>query len=104
MTRVVYVNGVYTPYCDACVHVEDRGYQFADAVYEVCEVLNGCLVDERRHLLRGPAAHGGGIANQCAQASFGDVDGVVAVLVSKQARRGGGEHLVDQECGHASRP
>ena len=52
MTRVVYVDGAYAPYAEAAVHVEDRGYQFADAVYEVCEVLNGCLVDERRHLLR----------------------------------------------------
>ncbi len=52
MTRVVYVNGVYEPYAEAAVHVEDRGYQFADGVYEVCEVLGGCLVDERRHLLR----------------------------------------------------
>jgi D-alanine transaminase len=52
MARVVYVNGVYTPYAEACVHVEDRGYQFADGVYEVCEVRDGRLVDERRHLLR----------------------------------------------------
>ena len=52
MARVVYVNGVYTPYADAAVHVEDRGYQFADGVYEVCEVRDGYLVDERRHLLR----------------------------------------------------
>jgi D-alanine transaminase len=52
MARVVYVNGEYAPYAEASVHVEDRGYQFADGVYEVCEVLNGCLVDERRHLLR----------------------------------------------------
>jgi D-alanine transaminase len=52
MARVVYVNGVYAPYAEACVHVEDRGYQFADGVYEVCEVLGGRLVDERRHLLR----------------------------------------------------
>ena len=52
MTRVVYVNGAYRPYADAAVHVEDRGYQFADGVYEVCEVLDGRLVDERRHLTR----------------------------------------------------
>jgi D-alanine transaminase len=52
MTRVVYVNGAYEAYADAAVHVEDRGYQFADGVYEVCEVRNGCLVDERRHMLR----------------------------------------------------
>jgi D-alanine transaminase len=52
MTRVVYVNGAYVPYADAAVHVEDRGYQFADGVYEVCEVWDGHLVDERRHMLR----------------------------------------------------
>jgi len=34
------------------VHAEDRGYQFADAVYEVCEVRNGRLVDETRHVNR----------------------------------------------------
>jgi D-alanine transaminase len=37
---------------DAHVHIEDRGYQFADGVYEVCEVRDGRLVDERRHVER----------------------------------------------------
>jgi D-alanine transaminase len=52
MTRVVYVNGRYVPYGQAGVHVEDRGFQFADAIYEVCEVEGGRLVDETRHLER----------------------------------------------------
>jgi len=52
MSRYAYVNGRYLPFRDAMVHVEDRGYQFADAVYEVCEVRAGRLVDERRHLDR----------------------------------------------------
>lgn len=52
MARVVYVNGVYADYHDACVHPEDRGFQFADAVYEVCEIQNGAIVDEKRHLDR----------------------------------------------------
>jgi D-alanine transaminase len=52
MTRVVYVNGQYRPYADASVHIEDRGYQFSDGVYEVCEVRDGALVDERRHMAR----------------------------------------------------
>lgn len=51
-TRIVYVNGRYVPWSDACVHAEDRGFQFADAVYEVCEVRRGRLVDETRHLTR----------------------------------------------------
>ena len=52
MSRVAYVNGRYVPMPDAMVHVEDRGYQFADGVYEVCEVRAGRLIDERRHLDR----------------------------------------------------
>jgi D-alanine transaminase len=52
MTRSVYVNGRYLPYRDAKVHAEDRGFQFADAVYEVCEVCDGRLVDETRHMQR----------------------------------------------------
>jgi D-alanine transaminase len=52
MSRISYVNGRYVPMRDATVHVEDRGYQFADGVYEVCEVRGGRLIDERRHLDR----------------------------------------------------
>ena len=52
MSRVAYVNGRYVPHAGACVHIEDRGYQFSDGVYEVCEVRGGQLVDERRHLER----------------------------------------------------
>src|ERR1700761_7736843 len=52
MSRYAYVNGRYLPFRDAKVHVEDRGYQFADAVYEVCEVRAGRPTDERRHLDR----------------------------------------------------
>jgi D-alanine transaminase len=52
MSRIAYVNGRYLPMRDAKVHVEDRGYQFSDGVYEVCEVRDGRLIDERRHLER----------------------------------------------------
>jgi D-alanine transaminase len=52
MTRTVYVNGPYCPYAEARVHAEDRGFQFGDAVYEVCEVRGGRLVDETRHMQR----------------------------------------------------
>src|ERR1700685_2381269 len=52
MSRIAYVNGRYLPFREAKVHVEDRGYQFADGVYEVCEVRGGCLIDERRHVER----------------------------------------------------
>ncbi len=52
MTRIVYINGQYQPYDRAFVHAEDRGFQFGDAVYEVCEVRGGGIVDETRHLDR----------------------------------------------------
>lgn len=52
MSRIAYVNGRYLPHRDAAVHVEDRGYQFADGVYEVVLVHKGKLVDEAPHLDR----------------------------------------------------
>ncbi|MBS8259435.1 D-amino-acid transaminase [Roseibium polysiphoniae] len=52
MSRIAYVNGQYVPHKDAAVHVEDRGYQFADGVYEVCEVWRNTIVDMPRHIDR----------------------------------------------------
>jgi D-alanine transaminase len=52
MSRIAYVNGRYLPWRGAFIHVEDRGYQFSDGVYEVCEVRGGRLIDARRHLAR----------------------------------------------------
>lgn len=52
MARFAYVNGRYVPHREAAVHVEDRGYQFADGVYEVVTVHGGQLVDEPGHLDR----------------------------------------------------
>jgi D-alanine transaminase len=52
MSRVAYVNGRYVPHRLARVHVEDRGFQFADAAYEVIAIRRGAFVDEDRHLAR----------------------------------------------------
>ena len=52
MSRVAYVNGRYVPHGAAWVHIEDRGYQFADGVYEVIAVAGGALVDGGPHLDR----------------------------------------------------
>ncbi|MER8785333.1 D-amino-acid transaminase [Mesorhizobium sp. M1006] len=52
MPRIAYVNGRYVAHAEASVHIEDRGYQFADGVYEVCEVARGFIVDMPRHLAR----------------------------------------------------
>ncbi len=52
MARIAYVNGMYVPRMLAAVHIEDRGYNFADGIYEVVCIRNGKLVDEERHALR----------------------------------------------------
>ncbi|HER27639.1 MAG TPA: D-amino-acid transaminase [Rhodospirillales bacterium] len=52
MTRIAYVNGRYVPHRSAAVHIEDRGYQFSDGVYEVIAVHRGQLIDEDGHLVR----------------------------------------------------
>ncbi len=52
MSRIAYVNGRYVPQGAARVSIEDRGYQFADGVYEVIEVRGGRFVDEASHLAR----------------------------------------------------
>jgi D-alanine transaminase len=52
MPRIAYVNGRYVPHAQAVVHVEDRGYQFADGVYEVIAVHRGRFLGEQGHLDR----------------------------------------------------
>lgn len=52
MPQLAYVDGRITALSDARVHVEDRGLQFADALYEVAAVLNGVLLEWPHHLAR----------------------------------------------------
>ena len=52
MARYAYVNGRYVDHREASVHIEDRGYQLADGVYEVVGVRDGKLIDETPHIDR----------------------------------------------------
>ncbi len=52
MPQLAYVDGRIVPLRDAHIHVEDRGLQFADSLYEVCAVMNGRLLDWPGHLAR----------------------------------------------------
>ena len=52
MSRIAYVNGRYVRHAEAAVHVEDRGYQFADGVYEVCEIKKSAVIDMPGHMNR----------------------------------------------------
>ncbi len=52
MSRIAYVNGRYRRHADASVHIEDRGFQFADAIYEVWALMGGRLADMDGHMER----------------------------------------------------
>jgi D-alanine transaminase len=52
LSRIAYVNGRFVHKSEAYVHIEDRGYQFADAVYEVWAVFDGKLADPEGHFAR----------------------------------------------------
>ncbi|NVJ96981.1 MAG: D-amino-acid transaminase [Alphaproteobacteria bacterium] len=52
MSRIAYVNGAYVPTAEAFVHIDDRGYQFADGVYEGVSIRHGKLIDLEPHLDR----------------------------------------------------
>jgi D-alanine transaminase len=52
MSRWAYVNGRYLPHANAAVHIEDRGFQFADSVYEYFAVFGGGLADAEGHFER----------------------------------------------------
>ena len=49
---IAYVNGTFLPLDDASIHIEDRGFQFADGVYEVIACLGGNFLDIKPHLQR----------------------------------------------------
>ena len=52
MSRISYVNGRYVPHEQAAIHIDDRGYQFGDGIYEVVYIIDGHLADEEPHLDR----------------------------------------------------
>ncbi len=52
MTAIAYVNGVFLPQSEASISIMDRGFLFADGIYEVCAVVDGRLVDNDLHLAR----------------------------------------------------
>jgi len=71
MSRTAYVNGRYVRHSSASIHVEDRGNQFADAVYEVIAVAGGKLIDGDGHLDRlGRSLDALAIAWPCSRAAL----------------------------------
>ena len=87
MLRIAYVNGRYVAHTDAFVHVEDRGYQFADGVYEVCEVARGYIIDMKRHLDRLDRSLRE-LSDRLADASFGTGDRGAEVVRRNRVRNG----------------
>src|SRR5690242_5876125 len=52
LDSIAYVNGSFVPLSEAKVSILDRGFLFADGIYEVAAVLDGKLVDSASHLAR----------------------------------------------------
>jgi D-alanine transaminase len=52
MSRIVYLNGAFVPFEEARIPIMDRGFLFADGIYEVSAVINSRLVDNEAHLAR----------------------------------------------------
>ena len=98
MPRFAYVNGRYLRHADASVHIEDRGYQFADGIYEVIHVRAGRLIDAEPHFdrfdrslreLAHPPAHvAGGPRAGAAGAAGAERHRERAALFPGDARRG----------------
>jgi len=96
MSRLVYVNGDFLPEQDAKISVFDRGFLFADAVYEVSTILDGKLVDNNAHLRRlsrslselsmAPACSDDELI--AAQKKLVDLNGVTEGLLYLQVSRG----------------
>ncbi len=59
MEQIAYVNGSFLPLADAKVSILDRGFLFADGIYEVAAVLEGKLIDNASHLARLERSVGG---------------------------------------------
>src|SRR5215211_3313717 len=75
MSRTVFVNGAFVPFEEACVPIMDRGFLFADGIYEVSAVVNGRLVDNEAHLARLDRSLGEiSIANPYSAAEWTDLE------------------------------
>ena len=83
MSRTVYVNGAYVPEEEATISVFDRGFLFADGVYEVTSVLEGKLIDFPGHLAR--LHRSLGELEMQAPASDAEIEAVHRELVARNA-------------------
>ncbi|MGM3176092.1 D-amino-acid transaminase [Dickeya lacustris] len=91
MSRIVYVNGCYMPEAQASVSVFDRGFLFADAVYEVTAVINGRLAEFDGHMAR--------LARSCTElnlplpVSTAELRAIHLALIEKNQLEEGGIYL-----------
>lgn len=91
MSRIVYVNGSYLPEEQATISIFDRGFIFADGIYEVSAVINGKLVDVEAHMAR--------LERSCAEIrlalpwSRSDIIGVHHELMQRNHLTSGGVYL-----------
>ncbi len=106
MDRIIYLDGAFVPAANARISVMDRGFLFADGIYEVSAVLDGRLIDNAAHLARLDRSLAAiGIANphilcdwERAQAELVRRNGLVEGLVYIQVTRG----VAERDFGYAA--
>src|SRR3954451_16956343 len=108
MNELIWLNGVVSPLAEARISVEDRGYQFADGVYEVIRLYDGRPFTLREHLERLERSAAGirmhlGTDRDAITAEilrFGPRAGVRDVMIYLQAPRGCAprNHLFPKSC------
>ena len=88
MSRIVYVNGAYLPEEEAKISVFDRGFLFADGVYEVTSILRGKLIDNQAHLVR--LHRSLGELDMAAPVTDDEIEAVARAVVEKVGKATGG--------------
>jgi len=91
MPRIAYVNGRYTPIAHGSVNIEDRGYQFADGVYEYFAFYNGTILDCGPHLAR--LERSLGKINLGKPMEWGALKIILRELIERNGRAEGGIYL-----------
>jgi D-alanine transaminase len=101
MTAIAYVNGEFTPQADAKISIMDRGFLFADGIYEVSAVLDGKLVDNELHMAR--LARSVGEIGLALPLPTAEIAALMRALVQKNALKEGLVYLQVTRGAEASR-
>ncbi|HWI85438.1 MAG TPA: D-amino-acid transaminase [Sphingomonas sp.] len=91
MERIAWLNGYFVPLADARISAQDRGFLFADGIYEFTAVLDGRLIDSAAHLAR--FERSAAALELRIPISIGEIEAVQRALIACNALDQGGVYL-----------